>query len=85
MARAAEGEDLDVYKIRAIAVRWFSQPTGSFTGKASGTFDLSRGFGFGVYSTFSGTADWRFKRKHHLIFVISPSHEFTKGLAEPNH
>jgi len=64
MARVAEGEDLDVYKIRAIAVRWFSQPTGSFTGEAnSGTFDLSRDFGSGDYSTFSGTADWRLKRK----------------------
>jgi hypothetical protein len=73
LARAAEGEDLDVYKFRTTAVWWFSRPTGSFTGKAnSGTFDLSRDFGFGDYSTFSGTADWRFKRKHHLLFSINP-------------
>jgi hypothetical protein len=69
LARAAERGDLDVYKFRTTAVWWFSRPTGSFTGKAnSGTFDLSRDFGFGDYSTFSGTADWRFKRKHHLLF-----------------
>ncbi|MGC2197371.1 MAG: hypothetical protein WA628_22040 [Terriglobales bacterium] len=73
LARAAEGEDLDVYKFRTTAVWWFSRPTGSFTGKAnSGTFDLSRDFGFGDYSTFSGTADWSFKRKHHLLFGVSP-------------
>ena len=73
LARAAEGKELDVYKFRTTAVWWFSQPTGSFTGKAnSGTFDLSRDFGFGDYSTFSGMADWRFKRKHHLLFGVSP-------------
>ena len=73
LARAAEGDDLDVYKFRATTLWWFSRPTGSFTGKAnSGTFDLQRDFGFGDYSTFSGVADWRFKRKHHLLFGVSP-------------
>jgi hypothetical protein len=73
LARAAEGEDLDVYKFRTTALWWFSRPTGSFSGKAnSGTFDLQRDFGFGDYSTFSGIADWRFKRKHHLLFGVSP-------------
>jgi len=72
-AQAAQGEDLDVYKWRVAAFWWFSNPTGSFTGKAnSGTFDLHRDFGFGSYSTFSGTVDWRFKRKHHLIVGVSP-------------
>jgi hypothetical protein len=71
--RAAQGEDLDVYKWRVTALWWFSNPTGSFTGKNnSGTFDLHRDFGFGSYSTFSGNIDWRFKRKHHLIFGVSP-------------
>src|SRR5579864_1028620 len=72
-ARAAEGEDLDTYKFRTTAVWWFSRPSGSFSGKAnSGTFDLGRDFGFGEYSTFSGVADWRFKRKHHFLFGVSP-------------
>ena len=73
LARAKDGEDLDIYKWRTTALWWFSNPTGSFTGKAnSGTFDLSRDFGFGSYSTFSGIADWRFKRKHHFLFGVSP-------------
>jgi hypothetical protein len=72
-ARAADGEDLDAYKWRVSAVWWFSHPTGSLTGKNnSGTFDVNRDFGFGNYSTFSGTIDWRFKRKHHLVFGVSP-------------
>ena len=73
LARAANGDDLDAYRWRASAVWWFSHPTGSFTGKAnSGTFDLNRDFRFGDYSTFSATSDWRFKRKHHLLFGATP-------------
>jgi len=73
LAHAQDGQDLDVYKWRLTGAWWFSSPTGSFNGKGgSGTFDLSRDFGFGNYSTFTGTADWRFKRKHHLLFSISP-------------
>src|SRR5262245_50486844 len=73
LARAGDGEDLDVYKWRMTGVWWFSSPTGSFTGKAnSGTFDLSRDFGFSRYSTLTGSADWKFRRKHHLLFTISP-------------
>jgi hypothetical protein len=68
-----QDEDLDVYKWRVAALWWFSNPTGSFTGKHnSGTFDLHQDFGFGSYSTFSGSIDWRFKRKHHLLLGISP-------------
>ena len=73
LAQALGGEDLDVYKWRVSGLWWFSNPTGSFTGKDnSGTFDLSRDFDFGSYSTFSGLADWRFKRKHHILFGVSP-------------
>jgi len=52
---------------------WISAPTGYFNGKAQkGYFDLQRDFGFGNYATFSGKWDWRFKRKHHFVFAISP-------------
>lgn len=68
--------DLDAYKIRLTGLWWFSNPTGSFHGQGttsvSGSFDLSKDFGFGSYSTFSGRVDWRFKRKHHLIVGIFP-------------
>jgi len=68
-----ESQDLDQYKWRVSAFWWFSQPTGFFKGTTEETaIDLHRDFGFGSYSTFTGTADWRFKRKHHLLFAISP-------------
>ncbi len=65
--------DLDSYKWRVTALWWYSHPTGGFT--ASGdqlSFDLSRDFRFGSYSTFTGGVDWHFKRKHHFLFNASP-------------
>ena len=72
IARASE-YDLDNYKFRTTASWWYSQPSGYFAGQNhSGEFDLNRDFQFGSYSTFTGTLDWRFKRKHHLLFSSSP-------------
>jgi hypothetical protein len=76
--RAADDDaDLDAYKIRLTGLWWFSNPTGSFqaqgTTSMTGSFDLSKDFGFASYSTFSGKVDWRFKRKHHLIVGIFPN------------
>ncbi len=70
----AKGEDdIDQSKLRIQGVWWYSQPSGSFKGKnSSGEFDLKKDFGFGDYSTFSGLVDWRFKRKHHLLFGVAP-------------
>ena len=70
----AESGDLDQYKYRVTAFWWFSQPGGFFKGTAEDAtaIDLHRDFGFGSYSTFSGAVDWRFKRKHHLLFTASP-------------
>lgn len=69
----ADGNDLDNYKFRGYAYWWFSQPSGHIDGAAnSGSFDLQKDLHFGSYSTFSGNFDWRFKRKHHLLFGISP-------------
>jgi hypothetical protein len=71
--RAADGEDLDAYKLRIDASWWFSHPDGYFRGKNdSGQIELTRDFGFGDYSTFSGLMDWRFKRKHHMLFGATP-------------
>ena len=52
---------------------WVSAPSGYFNGEGgNGYFDLQRDFGFGNYATFSGKLDWRFKRKHHLLFGATP-------------
>ena len=70
---AQDGKDLDAYKFRISANWYFVHPTGSIQGKDnSGTFDLNKDFHFTDYSTFSGSLDWRFARKHHLTFTTSP-------------
>jgi len=70
---AENGQDLGAYKLRIDGLWWFSHPTGNFYGKDDeGSFNVNRDFGFGNYSTFSGLVDWRFKRKHHLLFGVSP-------------
>lgn len=70
---AGQTTDLDAYKLRVAGSWWFSQPTGSFHAAGNnGSFDLSKDFDFGSYSTFTGKIDWHFKRKHHFIMGISP-------------
>lgn len=66
-------DDLDP-KLRAQAFWWFSEPSGYFhsaTSHGSG-FDLQKDFGYGYYSTFTGSIDWRFTRRQHLLFGVSP-------------
>ena len=72
---AQEKNDVDPYKWRVDAMWWFSHPTGSFHASTNQvSWDLSKDFGFGSYSTFSGTVDWHFKRKHHF----HPHHKSTQ-------
>lgn len=81
LARAQD--DLDP-KLRVKAFWWFSEPTGYFnssTGKGGG-FDLQKDFGYGYYSTFTGSIDWRFTKRQHLLFGVSPvDNSKTKVLA----
>jgi hypothetical protein len=69
----SEENELDNSKWKLQAHVWISSPSGYFNGKGdNGYFDLNRDFGFGSYATFSGKVDWRFKRKHHLLFSATP-------------
>jgi hypothetical protein len=71
----AEGDEVDPDKLHMRAMWWFSQPSGFFKSSGSeggGEVDLHRDLGFGSYSTFTGNLDWRFARKHHLLFGVSP-------------
>jgi len=70
---AAPDDELDNAKWKIFASAWISSPSGYFNGSNNtGYFDLQRDFGFGNYATFSGKLDWRFKRKHHLLFAATP-------------
>jgi hypothetical protein len=66
-------DEFDNSKWKLQAHVWISSPSGYFNGKdGNGYFDIKRDFGFGSYATFSGKVDWRFKRKHHLLFTATP-------------
>jgi len=70
--QAAE-EEFDSARWKLQVNAWISAPTGYFNGRhGEGYFDLQRDFGFGNYATSSGRLDWRFKRKHHLLFTVTP-------------
>jgi hypothetical protein len=74
MVRAQGSDDLDNYKWRFEGNWWFSHPNGSFGLRNSNNyFDINRDFGFGNYSTFTGSADWHFGHKHHLLVNITPN------------
>ena len=38
----------------------------------NGTIDINKDLSFNSYSTFSGLVDWKFTRKNHLVFPVSP-------------
>ena len=70
---AGNDEDFDAYKIKFDAFWFYTQPTGSFTGTGgNGTFNFQRDVSFQSYSTFSGGVDWKFTRKNHLLFTVTP-------------
>ena len=72
-APAGDDDEFDSAKHKLQLNVWVSAPSGYFNGtQKEGYFDLQRDFGFGDYATFSGRLDWRFKRKHHLLFSTSP-------------
>jgi hypothetical protein len=73
LVRAQDSKDLDNYRWRVEGNWWFSSPSGYFGARGNNSyFDINHDFGFGSYSTFTGKIDWRFKRKHHLLFSVAP-------------
>jgi len=70
---ATADDEFDNARWKLQANVWISFPTGYFNGPNNeGYFDLQRDFGFGNHATFNGKLDWRFKRKHHLLFSTTP-------------
>jgi hypothetical protein len=69
----ADQNDFDRYTIRFDGFWFYAHPTGNFKGaNNSGTFDLNKDVGFQTYSTFRGKLDWKFTRKNHLFFEVTP-------------
>jgi hypothetical protein len=70
---ASDSRDVDNYKWRVDGSWWFSHPSGTFGVSGSDNYlNLNQDFGFDSYSTFTGKIDYRFRRKHHLLFSFSP-------------
>ena len=72
---ADDRSEIDPDRMHVKALWWFSNPSGYFKsdGKDGGdSFDLHRDLGFGSYSTFFGSVDWRMTRRQHLLFGVSP-------------
>jgi hypothetical protein len=71
--RLHAADDFDSYKIKISGSWFYSEPSGSFqSASGAGTVDIVKDFGFSSYSTFSGKLDWKFTRKNHFSFVVSP-------------
>jgi hypothetical protein len=61
------------YKWRVDGYWWFSHPTASFGLRGSNNYlNVNEDFGFGNYSTFTGSIQYRFGWKHHLLLNVTP-------------
>jgi hypothetical protein len=75
LAAQQEHEDFDQYKVRISAFWFHSDPSGEFQSSGQrgfGIVDIHRDLGFEPFDTFAGKFDWKFARKHHFYFVVSP-------------
>jgi len=71
----SQAQDLDNYRWRVQGNWWFTHPYGNFGLRGGNSyFDVNKDFGFGSYSTFTGTVDWHFGHKHHLLLNVTPTY-----------
>jgi hypothetical protein len=73
IASTQDDEGIENYKVRVMALWFRSSPTVTLEAAGhNGLVNFSRDFNFNDYSTFSGKFDWKFTRKNHLYFVVTP-------------
>jgi hypothetical protein len=66
--------DPEAYKVRIVGQFWYATPTASIAGSSTeAPISFDQTLGFQAYSTFNAALDWHFKRKHHLLFYVSPN------------
>jgi hypothetical protein len=66
--------DPEAYKLKIDGQFWYATPTASIAGSSTQVpISFDKTIGFQSYSTFNAGLDWHFKRKHHLLFLISPN------------
>jgi hypothetical protein len=70
---AEDSDDLDAYKIRFDVGWYFSNPSGNVHAAGDNDIiDFQKDLAFNDYSTVTGKVDWKFTRKNHLYFTITP-------------
>lgn len=74
LVRAADdSNDLDQYKLRVDAFWFYSSPSGNFQGSGENDIiDIQKDLGFNSYSSGFVYVDWKFTRKNHFTFAVSP-------------
>jgi hypothetical protein len=73
------------YKFRITGQFWYATPIVSIAGSSSeNQIDFNKDFGFQEYSTFNVGLDWHFKRKHHLLFIVSPNETQRSAILQQN-
>jgi hypothetical protein len=69
-----KGPDAEAYKLKIGGEFWYATPTATLAGSSAQVpISFDNTLGFQTYSTFSSGLDWHFKRKHHLLFIVSPN------------
>jgi hypothetical protein len=67
-------EDAEAYKMKIGGQFWYATPTATLAGSSAQVpISFDKSLGFQTYSTFNSGVDWHFKRKHHLLFIVSPN------------
>jgi hypothetical protein len=66
--------DPEAYKLKIDGQFWYATPTATIAGSSTEVpISFDKSIGFQDYSTFNAGLDWHFKRKHHLLFLVSPN------------
>jgi hypothetical protein len=66
--------DPESYKLKIAGQFWYATPIATVAGSSTqAPISFDKALGFSTYSTFTSGLDWHFKRKHHLLFILSPN------------
>jgi len=70
----------DRYKLKIDGAWWYVDPSGTIN-VHGGDVDLQKDLNFSSCSSFTGSLDWRFTRRQHLLVSASPSDYSGAGVA----
>jgi hypothetical protein len=78
--------DPESYKLKIEGQFWYATPIATVAGTGTQVpISFDKALGFSTYSTFTSDLDWHFKRKHHLLFIVSPNHNSHRHAQSDDH